>query len=78
MATALKVSPAPPVVCAHPAFVPYREIGDSTDDTITMLGRCPDEDVWLELWISRTTGEIWNERALDSAEIADLRRAVWF
>lgn len=78
MATALKLDSLPDAAfaCTHDAFNAYQRDGNSTDDTVTEVGRCPSCEAWLELWTSRTTGEIFNERALDADEIRDLRRSA--
>lgn len=81
MSTALQhdVPPQLAPACDHSDFVEYtRSDDDPTDDTYTMKGRCIAEDAWYELWISRSTGEVWSERALDSDEIAAFRRAEMF
>lgn len=78
MATALQISPPHPApACEHRDFNEYtRSDDDPTDDTYTVKGRCIAEDAFYELWISRTTGAVWNERPLSNAEIRELRKAV--
>jgi hypothetical protein len=78
MATALKVVPAPPepAECEHIAFNPYETTGGGLDPSITIKGRCMDCDCWFRQEIDLTT-QLVEFVALDSAEIAELRRSVW-
>lgn len=77
MALALRVVPAATTACCHPdsAFVEYAPTkGGYPDDTMTQVGRCIGCNRFLELWVSVSTGEIFNERDLSPIEVKALRR----
>jgi len=77
MASALKVVPASePAACEHDSLNPYETVGGDLDPFITIKGRCMDCDSWLRQEIDLTTQHV-EFFALDSAEIAKLRRSVW-
>ena len=75
MATALKVLPSSAAACCHADFVEYETTGGFPDDTYTQKGRCISCDGFFELWVSATTGEIYQERPLTTEEIRSMRQS---
>lgn len=76
MMTTLPMHNQPPVCCEHDDVNPYETTGGGLDPYVTIAGRCVGCDSWLRQEIDLTTGHV-TFTALDSAEIARLRRSVW-